>query len=425
MVRILSGIQSSGKRIFHLSGKGTGSAVVKLAVGEQAYSKDNSLQHGVSVNQGVADSRRPSMCHEVRFEIEPLNSIDALETEWRSVELHADNHVFLSWFWISNWLGVYHPEVKVLRAFAGNKLVGIALITVSAEKRHGFIRARTLRLHQTGIPEEDQIWIEHNAVLVHGSYQDQVDKQWLKFLVEEFPDWDEINLASVSDSRIATMEKSCSLLRSNIWSVPCYGVDLQSLRDRGQTYLQSLSRNTRYQINRSLRLFSSCDFPSIAQASTAEQALEFFSEAGKLHQQRWGVGRGQSGFANPEFVDFHERFISEGIESGSVELIKIEYTPDLKCYFYNFIYRGRVYFYLSGIPEVTDSRLKPGLAGHALCIENYLDRGFKYYDFMGGNERYKSNLGTLYDTITTARLQKRKTKFYLENQARKIKSRIF
>jgi CelD/BcsL family acetyltransferase involved in cellulose biosynthesis len=89
--------------------------------------------------------------------------------------------------------------------------------------------------------------------------------------------------------------------------------------------------------------------------------------------------------------------------------------------FYNLLHKGVIYFYLGGMETETDNRLKPGLLGHTLCIEDYRHHGFHYYDFMGGEERYKANLGQLHRQLTQVSLQRGRFKLKLEDVARRTK----
>jgi CelD/BcsL family acetyltransferase involved in cellulose biosynthesis len=59
---------------------------------------------------------------------------------------------------------------------------------------------------------------------------------------------------------------------------------------------------------------------------------------------------------------------------------------------YNFVQDGKVYFFQGGFNYQEDKHLKPGLATHACAIQHYLDLGFRDYDFMVGDARYKSSL---------------------------------
>jgi len=150
-------------------------------------------------------------------------------------------------------------------------------------------------------------------------------------------------------------------------------------------------------------------------------ALELFDRIGPRHLQRWGTGADQSGFANPEFVHFHRELIRTQWAEGGVDLVSLMAGNQEIASYYNLLHKGVVYFYLGGMETEADNRLKPGLLGHTLCIEDYRHHGFHYYDFMGGDERYKANLGQLHRQLTQVSLQRGRFKLKLEDAARRTK----
>jgi len=93
-------------------------------------------------------------------------------------------------------------------------------------------------------------------------------------------------------------------------------------------------------------------------------------------------------------------------------------------YFYNFIYRQRVYFYLAGLAPVADKLQKPGLVGHSLLIAHYAARGLDCYDFMAGEARYKAQLGRNTGNLCQLILQRDSINLRLEQLARRIKGAL-
>ncbi|MGB0109168.1 MAG: GNAT family N-acetyltransferase, partial [Terriglobales bacterium] len=59
---------------------------------------------------------------------------------------------------------------------------------------------------------------------------------------------------------------------------------------------------------------------------------------------------------------------------------------------YNFVHKGKVSFYQSGLNYTKDKHLKPGLVTHACAIQECLALGFDDYDFLAGDARYKRSL---------------------------------
>ena len=344
-----------------------------------------------------------------------------LQGEWEELEQRSDASVFLSWQWIGCWLAVYQPPVEVIRVMSGTDLVGLALVVPVAETRHGFIRSRCLRLHQTGIPEQDQIWIEYNGFLAQMGMEQLVSEAIFHYL-ETHPDWDEFVAGGIR-SGVARSLTDISGLTSQIrWKAPCYGVDLQQVRNSGKSYLDQLSGNTRHQIRRSGRLYRELGEPEIYRPGTLDEAVSMFDAMAPSHIDRWGEGPAGSGFLNPWFVRFHRELIRQCWDSGGVELMELRAGGRALASFYNLCYRKTVYFYLGVTATESDNRLKPGLLGHSLCIEDYLARGFRFYDFMGGSERYKASLGQQHDHLVQISLQRPRMNLAVERALRALKN---
>ncbi|EMP55587.1 hypothetical protein MSNKSG1_06938 [Marinobacter santoriniensis NKSG1] len=291
------------------------------------------------------------------------------------------------------------------------------------ERRHGVLKSRCLRLHQTGHRLLDQIWIEYNGFLAENGKENEVARACLNYLTNEMPEWDEFIIGAV-DAEEADKYASITGLHKHVrWEAPCYGVDLDALRHSGEHYLDRLSRNTRYQINRSHRLYEQRGEVRLVRPDTVEEAIAVFDRIGPRHLQRWGNGPDQSGFANPDFVRFHREMIRAQWPDGGVDLVSVMVGDEEIASFYNLLYKQVVYFYLGGMAVDSDNRFKPGLLGHSLCIEDYRHHGFHYYDFMGGDERYKANLGTLHRNLVQIALQRDRFKLKLEDVARRARNR--
>lgn len=348
---------------------------------------------------------------------------DLLANDWKTLEKLAQPSVFLSWQWIGVWLSVYLPKFSALRVTDCGKLVGLGLVTESSERRHGILVSRCLRLHQTGCPAEDQICIEYNGFLAEKGREAVVAKAGIEYLKQSRTGWDEIVIGAVEADYARELTQASALVSDIRWESPSYGVDLCSLRSGDQAYLDTLSGNTRHQIRRTLRLYEESGSVVLQRPQTVAEAEFIFNSITPLHFARWGSGQGESSFTNPEFTRFHRQYIRTHWEQGGADLIVLKSGDETIAIFYNLVYRNRVYFYLAGIKKEKDNRLKPGLLGHSLCIKDYLERGFDFYDFMGGQDRYKAQLAKPHQHLVKVGLQRERWKLRAERTARAIKHR--
>jgi CelD/BcsL family acetyltransferase involved in cellulose biosynthesis len=120
--------------------------------------------------------------------------------------------------------------------------------------------------------------------------------------------------------------------------------------------------------------------------------MQYFREMAILHNARW-KSKGQDGsFSSPAVVDFHQRLIKRLWPGQTVDLVCVRGTRSIIGYLYNFIAQGKVYFFQSGFTYQDNSKLSPGLLTHSISIEHYRQRGFREYDMLAGDARYKRAL---------------------------------
>lgn len=348
---------------------------------------------------------------------------ELLADDWRALEKLSQPSVYLSWQWIGIWLSAYFPKFSVLRVTDCGRLIGLGLVTESTERRHGILVSRCLRLHQTGYRAEDQICIEYNGFLAEKGRETEVGKAAIEHLKKSKSGWDEIVIGAIDADYARELTQSSALASHIRWESPSYGVDLGSLRSENRAYLDTLSRNTRHQIRRTQRLYEELGPVVLERPETAEEAEFIFNSITPFHLARWGSGRGESGFANPEFMRFHHEYIRKHWKHGGADLVVLKAGGQTLAIFYNLVYRNRIYFYLAGVKAEQDNRLKPGLLGHSLCIKDYLERGFDYYDFMGGQDRYKAQLAQPHYHLVKVGLQRARWRLRTERAARALKRR--
>jgi len=354
----------------------------------------------------------------------PVPEPAQLQSLWQGLEDRAAPTVFLSWQWLGHWLAVYRPRAELLQVNDGGRVIGLGIVVPTEERRHGVLRSRCLRLHQTGHRHQDQIWIEYNGFLAETGREQEVAEACLRHLCEKDSEWDEFIIGAINAGEADRFAQLTGLHSHLRWEAPCFGVDLNALRDSGQHYLDTLSRNTRHQINRAHRLYEQRGALRLVRPDCTSEAVSIFDSIGPLHLHRWGDGPDQSGYANPDFVRFHRSLIQDQWASGGVDLVSLQAGEEVIASFYNLLYGQNVYFYLGGMKTEPDNRLKPGLLGHSLCIEDYRQHGFHYYDFMGGDERYKSQLGCFHSQLVQVSLQRGRFKLRLEDVMRSARNRL-
>ncbi len=362
--------------------------------------------------------------------LEPISRLTELERLWQDLERRSAGSFFQSWAWIGCWLRHLPPDLapRALVVSVGERVVGLGVLIARREQRHGWLRTTMLHLNEAGDDRIDPIAIEYNGILVDRAIgMTDVARAGLAWLVAHEPGWDELSLRGLDNGSAQALARVAADIGLGVRvraDDRCDYVDLSELRRAGFDHLGALSRNTRYQVRRAMRLYEASGPLSIRAASNTEEALGFLDELRGLHQASW-VRRGQAGaFANDFYDRFHRELVATRFDAGETQLLRISAGPRVIGYLYNLVKDGKVHAYQSGFDFGSDTRLKPGLVSHSLAIEYNRKAGARLYDFMAGASQYKMSLGTHVDRMIWLVFYRKHLMLRLENTLRTMKARI-
>ncbi len=365
----------------------------------------------------------------LEISLEPVTDPDRLGPLWTELEGRSDASFFQSWGWIGCWLRLLPPtcEPRVLTLRSAGRVQGLAILCRHRSVRRGVIASNGLHLNESGVPAYDQLTVEYNGVLAERGLRSTVVHAAAIWLAGRVPDWDELFLGGLDSEDRPAWEAALVaaglrlLVRDHKRSDH---VDLERVRRSAGSYLDTLSRNTRYQLRRALRLYEEAGACRYEPAASIAEGLEFLDELKRLHQAYWRR-RGQPGaFSGVFFERFHRTLIAERFGRGEVELVRIRSGERPIGYLYNFVHNGWVYAYQSGFEYDDDPRYKPGLVSHGLAIEHHLKAGARLYDFMAGEGQHKRSLGSGTRELVWLVAQRPRMKYRLENALRAIKQRM-
>jgi hypothetical protein len=328
----------------------------------------------------------------------------------------------------------------------GGEVVCLGLLRRGVEKRHLFVRSRTLYLHQTGDEEQDVIYIEYNNFLTDRRYG-QVASEAVRFLMDHAGDaggFDELQMGGVDAAAYAAV-KSAGFATHVYAHHPSAFVDLEAVRAAGGDYLATLSANTRYQIRRSLKAYKARGPLAVQPARSVAEALQFFDELGVFHERAWrgrmeappwrlpldrlgerlGWRRPPGGaWRFPFLVAFHKRMIESRFDSGDVETVRITCGDEPIGYIHGLVRGGWIGSYLNGFAFEADNKLKPGLTSFCLYIQDKLKSDAQVIDFLAGDERYKTSLGQPGPDLYWVQVQQDRPQLRAERALRRVKRRV-
>jgi CelD/BcsL family acetyltransferase involved in cellulose biosynthesis len=360
----------------------------------------------------------------VRAEAHPTSSWPRWSAAWAELAASAPNAgFFLGPSWVETWLEIFgaalRPHVVVFRRRdeQSDEIVGMCLV-VYRDERRGPFPVRRAYLNTTGEDELDDTCIEYNGVLARPGSEAAVGAALGTWLLGER--WDEFVANAMAAPILPEGLAKCHVTRSEISS---RHVDLTTFEPTLDGFLGALSRNSREQIRRSLRLYQTAGEVRVHEAASVAEALAQLDELAALHQAAWKE-RGERGvFASPRFSAFHRALIARAFPVGEIRLLRVAAGQETIGVLYSFVRAGKLYFYQSGLRPSTDNKLKPGLVAHACAIAHCAGTGLREYDFLAGESQYKKSLSTASRVLTWQVFQRRSVKLAAIDVLRALRAR--
>jgi hypothetical protein len=340
---------------------------------------------------------------------------------WQSlVDACPDATFFVSSGWLLAWMEVFGPRLQpeILLFRVDGEVVGAALLVIR-EHRYGVVRVTRCFLNTAG-EDEGSPFIEFNRLLCLPGLETRVVGALKSYM--ETKRWDELSCDGFSPgASLDSMRDQFSGLENTGYVLTNHYVDLRRVRETGG-YEQALGAKTRKHLRQAYRAYGEI---AIDIATDEEQACGFLKELEELHQMRWKALGEPGSFASPLFGVFHRRLIALTFSSGTIQLLRFRTTGATVGFLYNFVFRGKVYFYQSGLSYTGDKKQRPGVVCIGKAVEFCLEMAeLDQFHFMAGGEPYKGWLSTDSHAMEWLLLRKRNLKFHTVESLRGVKRRF-
>ena len=359
---------------------------------------------------------------EITYQLyDPRTQRDQVDEIWARLCERAPHSFFLSPGWTALWLDTLPAGVDVFLFVAQAQGAPFAAGFFGAREvtRHGAFRIRQLSLNHTLDDDVDSLTLEYNGMLV-----DPSAKISLLQLIDGLSAraWDELllPLLAVGDSPELSDDIAAAQFRVERKEISSYFVDLDQVRERDMEFLALVSKNKRVQIRRSLKEYEKEGEVILESAGSTSEALAMLDELRELHQAEWQQRGLPGAFSIDYFNDFHRGLIERRFDSGEIQLLRVRAGANTVGVLYNFIYRGQVLFYQSGLAYREGNVYRPGLVSHHLAVRHNASLGHRSYDFLAGEGQYKKSLATGHATMTSVRVQRNQLKLLIEDRLKRI-----
>lgn len=318
--------------------------------------------------------------------------LDNLQTEWETLHNNSrSDSLFCTWAWMTHWFHYGGHNDAVLWLFTARDdgtLVGVApLMLVHHDEARG-VGWRQLEFLSASAP------VDHWDFIVESGREPDVTPALLNEIKRYGGKYDVLELRNI-------LPDSPNLPYIRAAGIPWEETDGHMtprlpLPDDFDAYFENtLSGNKRQKQRRYVRKVNKeygedgWRFEVIEDAERVEPAMQTMMTH---HQAKWEALGEPGAFGTPEQVAFHMGLAKKFFERGWLRLYQLTFGDEVAGVVYAFSYRGRVYYFNSGMNYALD-KLQPGHIIHEMIIRDSIARGEREYDFMWGDEQYKFSWG--------------------------------
>lgn len=309
-----------------------------------------------------------------------------LREEWSELLADSDGDgLFLTWEWLYSWWCHLAGDrsLRILTVRRDQRLIGLAPLARRAPRWSRLIPFPALEFIGAGDAGSD-----HLDVVVRRGHESQA----LYALAEALAgDRLMLELGRVRDAaHVAGLARE---IRGWGWDSERADVDVCPYIDLSgrdwDGYLSGLGSAHRYNLRRRQRNLEKQWEVRFECAADDEQRSSALEELMALHQRRWRR-RGEPGaFHDTAMRAFHEEFSRVALERGWLRLFRLQLDGRTVAAIYGFLYHGVFYFYQSGF-DAEFQRHSVGLVIMAQAIRRAVEEGAQIFDFLCGDEAYKS-----------------------------------
>jgi CelD/BcsL family acetyltransferase involved in cellulose biosynthesis len=311
----------------------------------------------------------------------------ALRDEWDGLlAASASASVFLSWEWMHTWwkhlAGDRRLHLLALRR--RGELVAIAPLARRSARWRRLLPFPALEFLGTGSVGSDYL-----DLLVHRD----CELPALEALAQHLADSDlvlelpRVNRHGAHASALARHLNQSGWVHTISATDVCPYIDLTG--QDWESYLAHLGPSHRYNVRRRLRNLNRRGRVRLERAEREEQRQVAFRHLVRLHRLRWHELGRPGVFPNDALLAFHEEFTHLALQRGWLRLFVLSVDDRPVAALYGLRYGSAFHFYQSGFdPEWRKHSV--GLVTMALVIRHALEEGATTFDFLRGDEAYKS-----------------------------------
>jgi CelD/BcsL family acetyltransferase involved in cellulose biosynthesis len=343
------------------------------------------------------------------LELQRFDESDDFEIWWNQLLLKSlDNHPFLTYEWLSSWWK-HFGKGKELKLFTAENEKAVSLVVPVMYSACKVLGSKRFKIEFVASGDSDY------QSFVVTNFQDaaRTVNHLIENILEGSDDADCVVFKDVpEDSVSAKLLEGISGVGEAIHST-ADSCPYVRLPNNYEIYRQTLGSNMR----RNLKLWERdaskdyrVEFVKYDKIGTVEEAMKIFF---KLHQKRQTAIGNCGVFSDGTKKSFHIDVANAFAEKGWLGLFFLTFNDKPVSAVYSYEYNGKLYAYLCGFdPEYAQYR--PGHLAFKNLIQYGIEKRLKEFDFLRGDEEYKSRWRAMVRNNSEFKIQKRglKSRFY-------------
>jgi CelD/BcsL family acetyltransferase involved in cellulose biosynthesis len=336
------------------------------------------------------------------LDLQRIDALNDFETWWnRLLSRSLDNHPFSTYEWLASWWK-HLGKGKELKFFSVEREGAVSLVIPVVYSTRRVFGLKYCWVEFVGASSSD-----YQVFLVTSFHQAARSVNQLIESIMEDSDADCVVFREVpEDSVTARLLENVNGERFGVSSSVINSCLYVPLPNNYETYLQTLGSNMR----RNLKIWEKqalkdyrVEFVTYDKIGTIEEAMKIFFE---LHQKSQ-IAKGNRGlFSDGNERSFHIDVANAFAKKGWLALFFLTFNGKPVSTVYCYEYNGKLYAYLCGFdPEY--ARYRPGHLAFKNLIRYGIEKKLKEFDFLRGNEEYKTRWRTMVRNNLEFRIQKR------------------
>jgi len=322
------------------------------------------------------------------FEVTELDSIESLREEWDDLLIRSGNpSIFQTFEWVSCCQTHFGKRKRLALVCVRQKgrLVGIAPMEIV--KMYG-LPLRRLQFIGTGV-------FDYLDFILDSKIEKEVADAIFGWLKDNERRWDLVDLQNLrQDTPFLNLLRTAQgeNPRMDNWlheivkgeACPCLPL-AESWDDMSLRFGKKMRSNLGYYERLIKRDFEEVEICTLGQQNLDEGMDAFFD----LHTQRWRRRWLPGMLTGANRQQFHRDVAQLCLKKGWLQLHSLRLQGRIQSILYCFAFNKRSYYYLGGFdPQLSKYSLGTVLTGFA--IRKAIEHGCTDFDFLRGNEPYKS-----------------------------------